>query len=144
MLGFVSVVLVMLSKINDSSPDKTHLYDSVPITIQHFFKIVGLLIFMTGIVTFKLRYSKNLNLQTYILKLTILGIFCYLSMPICIILSELLLSKHRLWMPVLMLVEGCRVLQTAILCWQVLDSKSVYGRTTLHGRSFMEVGNKFL
>lgn len=83
--GFISVVLSLLSKINDDDIDKTHIYDSLAIDIQLVLKAIGLCTFLVGIVKYRLTHWKNKGLMKYVLYLGIYGIFCYCSSPVIIL-----------------------------------------------------------
>jgi hypothetical protein len=41
-------------------------------------------------------------------------------------------------------VEFLRFVQICVFTWQLLSKKSVYRKNTIHGRSFMEIDNKYL
>jgi len=48
MLGFVNIIMTLLTKINDGDHDKHHTYDSVPAYVLIGFRILGFLIFLGG------------------------------------------------------------------------------------------------
>ncbi len=92
-MGFISIVLSLLSKINDDDMDKTHIYDSLAIDIQIVLKCIGLCTFCVGLVRFKFKYGKNKGLMLYEMRLALYGIFCFCGGPL-LILCEESISKH--------------------------------------------------
>lgn len=84
-MGFISIVLSLLSKINDDDIDKTHIYDSLAIDIQIILKAVGLCTFTVGIIKYRYGHNKNKGLMRYLLGLGLYGVFCYCATPIVIL-----------------------------------------------------------
>lgn len=50
MLGFINIIMTLLTKINDGDHDKHHMYDSIPAYVLIGFRILGFLIFLGGII----------------------------------------------------------------------------------------------
>lgn len=50
MLGLVNIIMTMLNKISDGEHDKYHMYDTIPAYIMIGFRMVGLLVFLVGII----------------------------------------------------------------------------------------------
>lgn len=92
------------------------------------------------------KYKKNPSLASYLLKLLLFGTGCYLSSPLIFLYAHYGLSVHSRWMPVFLGVEVSRFVQAGVLVYQVLARDSVYGRMTIHDRSFMmqQGDNKYL
>ena len=49
LLGTMNVVLNILNVINDDSPDKYHMYDTIPSYIQTGFRILAFIILLVGV-----------------------------------------------------------------------------------------------
>lgn len=50
MLGFINIIMTLLTKINDGDHDKYHMYDSIPAYVLIGFRILGFMIFIGGII----------------------------------------------------------------------------------------------
>jgi hypothetical protein len=83
----------MLSKIHDGEVDKTHIYDSFFYELVFLVKIIGLLIFLVGIILSFRKFRKNNKFTTYLIKFGIFGIFIFLAVPIFIYTTKWI-SKH--------------------------------------------------
>lgn len=49
MLGMINVIMTTLNKVTDGDHNKYHVFDSVPAYIMVFFRLVGFIIFVVGI-----------------------------------------------------------------------------------------------
>lgn len=136
MFGFLYIILSLLSKINDGDPTKTHLYDSVSTYIQIIEILIALIAFVLGIVLSCLKFRKNPNITNYMLKLLLLGVFSYLTIPAVVLLAQSV-DKHRRWGWVFLWKELMKTAQMAVLCYEVGWRGSVYRKLTIHDRSFM-------
>lgn len=96
MLGIMNIVMTTINKITDGDHDKYHIFDSVPAYIMVFFKLVGLVVFMIGVIRCiaKLKQDDG-RVRRYFIQLGILGTLYMTFIPISLLLVNIVESHSR-------------------------------------------------
>jgi uncharacterized membrane protein YadS len=142
-MGVVYLILSLMMRITSGEAWKTHLYDTMPYYIQLIILAIGVTTFMVGIVQSYIRFGKSPLFVSYIIKLCFLGILAFIGMPLIILLIENN-TRHNRWVPAILLPEVLKIVIFVIVSYQIKVPTSTFGKLNIHGRSFMQQGEKYL
>ena len=76
----MSVIITMVTKINDGSVDKYHMLDSIPTYILMVLRVIVFIIFIIGIIQSLKKKAKNMDLPKFFKILAVLGTFYFLEL----------------------------------------------------------------
>ena len=141
--GFMSIIITMVTKINDGSVEKYHMHDSIPTYILMVLKIVVLIIFIIGIIKSMKKKTTNIDLPKFFKVLGVFGAFYFLELFIFFFWANALNRCEReVW--VFLAFEYGRSFMLGVITWCFYWKKSLYRRVTLINKSFMENDSKYL
>ena len=141
MLGMINIIMTTINKITDGDHDKYHIFDSIPAYIMVFFKLIGFLVFIVGVLrcAFKLKQDDGRVLR-YFIQLGILGSLYMTFIPISLILVNIV-DSHSRKEAMFFMVEGGKYALCMWLGYLCGSKKSIY--RNIQDGSFMEKGDKY-
>ena len=142
-LGFINIILTILTKINDGDHDKYHMHDTIPSSILLLLRICSLAIFLVGIITTYKSNTINSSVLAFLLRIALMGSLYFLSLPFMLWVSKYIPLSSQKSM-IFMIQELLKNLMNLWLTWMVSSKKSSYSLVNKGGKSFMEDDNKYL
>jgi hypothetical protein len=96
MLGFVNIIMTVLSKIADGEHDKYHMFDTIPAYIMVGFRMLAFCIFIGGIVKVTLSIKgEEHSIRRYFRELGLLGTIYLTFLPASMYLITFIDTKYR-------------------------------------------------
>lgn len=92
-IGCLNCVMSIMTKLNDSSSDKYHMYDSLPGGMMVGMRIVALGTFLIGAC---LTWTKSSSdKKSFLWRWGLCGVFYISSMPVLLLIGELLIDEKQ-------------------------------------------------
>lgn len=134
LLGTLNIVLNILNVINDDSPEKYHMYDTVPSIIQTIFRIIALLCLIGGIKNNWTKFSPDR--RGFIVRFGVYGAVYIMSLPVTLVLASFLKKSQREeW--VFIVSEVFQLASNMLMTYLLTSKTSAYRKVNVETSSFL-------